>query len=246
MIGKWILIFGVLLVVVGAVVWLIGGIRMVKELVFDAYGTLFDVRSVKGRCEETFPDHGPALTAMWRTKQLEYTWLRSLMGRYEDFWRVTEDSLVFACRSLGLDPSQEKIDHLMRAYLELDPFPDAPAALDALGGLSCSILSNGTARMLDAVVRKAGLEDRFQHVLSVDELRTYKPSPMVYRLAEDRLGLPREQIGFVSSNGWDVAGAKAFGFQAYWLNRNNMPAEVLGVEPDRIVRSAMELTTVVA
>ena len=219
---------------------------MVKALVFDAYGTLFDVRSVGGRCEEAFPGHGPALTALWRTKQLEYTWLRSLMGRYEDFWRVTENGLMFACHSLGLVPSQEKIDHLMRAYLALDPFPDVPAALDALGGLPCSILSNGTPGMLDAVVRHASLEDRFEHVLSVDELRTYKPNPVVYRLAEDRLGIPREQIGFVSSNGWDVAGAKAFGFQAYWLNRNNLPVEVLGVVPDRIVRSAMELTSVVA
>ncbi len=167
------------------------------------------------------------------------------MGRYEDFWRITEDGLVIACRSLGLAPSQEQIDHLMRAYLALDPFPDVPAALDALAGLSCSILSNGTPRMLDGVVRNAGLEDRFQHVLSVDELRTYKPGPVVYRLAEDRLGLPREQIGFVSSNGWDVAGAKAFGFQAFWLNRNNSPVEVLGVVPDRIVRSAVELASFV-
>ena len=219
---------------------------MVKAIVFDAYGTLFDVRSVGGRCEELFPGHGPALTALWRTKQLEYTWLRSLMGRYEDFWRVTENGLMFACQSLGLVPSQEKIDHLMRAYLALDPFPDVPAALDALGGLPCSILSNGTPTMLSGVVRHAGLEDRFEHVLSVDELRTYKPSPVVYQLAETRLGLPREQIGFVSSNGWDVAGAKAFGFQAFWLNRNNSPVEVLGVVPDRIVRSAMELTSVVA
>jgi len=219
---------------------------MVKALVFDAYGTLFDVRSVENQCEEAFPGHGPALTALWRTKQLEYTWLRSLMGRYEDFWRITENGLMFACQSLGLAPSQEKIDHLMRAYLALDPFPDVPAALDALGGLPCSILSNGTPTMLSGVVRHARLEDRFQHVLSVDELRTYKPSPVVYQLAETRLGLGREQIGFVSSNGWDVAGAKAFGFRAFWLNRNNLPVEVLGVVPDRIVRSAMELTKVVA
>ena len=219
---------------------------MVKALVFDAYGTLFDVRSVGGRCEETFPGHGPALTALWRTKQLEYTWLRSLMGRYEDFWRITEDGLVFACRSLGLAPSQEEIDHLMRAYLALDPFSDVPAALDALGGLPCSILSNGTPTMLSGVVRHAGLADRFEHVLSVDELRTYKPNPVVYRLAEDRLGFPREQIGFVSSNCWDVAGAKTFGFHAFWLNRDNSPVEVLGVVPDRIVRSAAELTSVVA
>jgi 2-haloacid dehalogenase len=168
------------------------------------------------------------------------------MGRYEDFWQITADAVLFACRSLGLVPSQEKIDNLMQAHLTLAPFPDVPAALEALGGLPCSILSNGTPRMLDSVVRNAGLEGRFQHILSVDELRAYKPCPVVYQLAETRLGIGRGQIGFVSSNAWDVAGAKAFGFHAYWLNRNDQPAEVLGVMPDRIVRSALELLAVVA
>lgn len=129
--------------------------------------------------------------------------------------------------------------------MTLDPFPEIPAALDALGSLPCSILSNGTQKMLDAVVRNTGLEGHFQHNLSVDELRTYKPSPIVYQLAENRLAVQREDIGFVSSNGWDVAGAKAFGFQVYWLNRQDAPTEVLGVEPDRIVHSAMELASVV-
>ncbi len=219
---------------------------MVKALVFDAYGTLFDVRSVLSRCEEVFPGHGSDLTGLWRTKQLEYTWLRSLMGKYEDFWQVTQDGLVFACRSLGLAPSQDQIDHLMQAYLTLNPFPEIPAALEALGEVPCSILSNGTPTMLDSVVRNAGLEGRFQHILSVDEIRTYKPNPSVYQLAETHLGIQREEIGFVSSNAWDVAGGKAFGFQAYWLNRQNAPADVLGVEPDRIIHSAVELTSVVA
>jgi 2-haloacid dehalogenase len=220
--------------------------KMVKALVFDAYGTLFDVRSVLSRCEEVFPGHGSNLTGLWRTKQLEYTWLRTLMGRYEDFWQITQDGLVFACRSFGLAPTPGQIEYLMQAYLTLSPFPEIAAALDALCSVPCSILSNGTPTMLDSVVRNAGLESRFQHILSVDEIRTYKPSPVVYQLAETHLGIRREEIGFVSSNGWDVAGGKAFGFKAYWLNRQNAPAEVLGVQPDRIIQSGMELTAVVA
>jgi 2-haloacid dehalogenase len=219
---------------------------MIKALVFDAYGTLFDVRSVLGRCEEVFPGHGSDLTTLWRSKQLQYTWLRSLMARYEDFWQITQDGLVFACRSLGLAPSQEQIDYLMQAYLTLSPFPEIAAALDALSGIPCSILSNGTPTMLQSAVGNAGLEGKFQHILSVDEVRVYKPSPAVYQLAETHLGIPRNQIGFVSSNCWDVAGAKAFGFQAYWLNRKNEPLEVLGFQPDGIIRTATELIGVVA
>ena len=217
---------------------------MVKALVFDAYGTLFDVRSVQKRCEEVFPGHGSDLTGLWRSKQLEYTWLRSLMNRYEDFWEVTRDGLVFACRSLGLAASQDQIDHVMQAYLKLAPFPEVPAALEALSPVPCAILSNGSPKMLESAVRNAGLEARFRHVLSVDEVRTYKPSPVVYQLAEKHLGIPREEIGFVSSNCWDIAGSKAFGFQAYWLNRQNAPLEVLGLQPDKILRSAAELTAV--
>jgi 2-haloacid dehalogenase len=217
---------------------------MIKALVFDAYGTLFDVRSVSSRCEEVFPGHGSHLTTLWRTKQLEYTWLRSLMGKYEDFWQITQDGLVFACHSLGLVPTHDQIDHLMQAYLTLSPFPEIAAALEALSIVPCSILSNGSPKMLNGVVRNAGLAWRFQHILSVDEVRTYKPHPTVYQLAEVHCGIRRDKIGFVSSNGWDVAGGKAFGFQAIWLNRQNAPAEELGVQPDRIIDSAVELTSV--
>ena len=214
---------------------------MLKALVFDAYGTLFDVHSVFGRCEEVFPGRGSDLTTIWRSKQLQYTWLRSLMGRYEDFWQITQDGLVFACRSLGLDASQEQIDFLMQAYLSLSPFPEVTVALDALSGIACSILSNGTPAMLESAVRNAGLAGRFEHILSVDEVRVYKPSPIVYELAEKHLGIQRSQIGFVSSNCWDVAGAKAFGLEVYWLNRKDEPLEVLGFEPDRIIHTASEL-----
>jgi 2-haloacid dehalogenase len=219
---------------------------MVQALVFDAYGTLFDVRSVLSRCEEVFPGHGSELTGLWRAKQLEYTWLRSLMGRYVDFWQVTQDGLVFACRSLDLAPKQDQIDHLMEAYLTLSPFPEIATALEALSTVPLAILSNGSPRMLDRVVQNAGLQGQLQHILSADEVQTYKPSPAVYGLVETHLGIRREQIGFVSSNCWDVTGAKAFGFQAYWLNRQNAPLEVLGFPPDRILHSAMELAAAVA
>ena len=145
------------------------------------------------------------------------------MGRYEDFWQITQDGLVFACRSLGLAPKHDQIEHLMQAYLTLSPFPEIAAAMEALGGVPRSILSNGTPKMLDSVVRNATMEGRFQHVLSVDQVRIYKPHPTVYQLAENRLGIRREEIGFVSSNGWDVAGGKTFGFQAFWINRQNAP-----------------------
>jgi 2-haloacid dehalogenase len=168
------------------------------------------------------------------------------MGKYEDFWQITQDGLVFACRSLGLTPTHNQIECLSQAYLTLNPFPEIPAALEALGGVPCSILSNGTLAMLRSAVQNAGLEGRFQHILSVDEVRTYKPHPSVYQLSETCLGIRREEIGFVSSNGWDVAGGKTFGFQAYWLNRQNVSTEILGVQPDRIIHSALELTSVVA
>jgi 2-haloacid dehalogenase len=212
-----------------------------KAFVFDAYGTLFDVRSVLARCEEVFAGHGPQLTSLWRSTQLEYTWLRSLMGRYEDFWQVTRDGLVHACRLLGLDCPRDKIEYLMDAYLSLSAFADVPGALDSLGRFPLAILSNGSPAMLQGVVRNAGLAGRFQHVLSVDAVRIYKPSPAVYQLAETYLGVPRGQIGFVSSNCWDIAGAKAFGLKTYWLNRQNAPVDMLGAEPDHIIRTATEL-----
>ena len=167
------------------------------------------------------------------------------MGRYEDFWQVTQDGLVFACRSLGLAPSQDQIEHLMQAYLTLSTFPEIAAALQALATVPCSILSNGSPKMLESVVRNADLEGRFQLTLSVDKVRTYKPSLVVYQLAETHLGIRREEIGFVSSNFWDVAGGKAFGFHAYWLNRQNAPLEVLAFRPDGIIHSAMELASTV-
>ena len=202
---------------------------MPRGYVFDAYGTLFDTASIAA---------DPALLALWRRKQLEYTWLRSLMGRWEDFWKVTEDALRYAARSLGKDVP---IDDLMKAYLTLAPFPEVPAALDRLKGRPLAILSNGTRAMLDAALTSSGLSGRFAQVLSVDAVRIYKPSLRVYALATDALGLKAEEILFVSSNAWDVAGAKAFGYRVCWCNRLKAPMDELGVQPDLVVQRLDQL-----
>ncbi len=213
----------------------------VKAYVFDAYGTLFDVHSVMDPCEELFPGHGIQLTILWRTKQLEYTWLRTLMGQYEDFGRITRDALVFACGTLGLSHTHAQIDRLMHAYQTLRPFADTAVALDDLAGTPCAILSNGSPEMLRRAVVSAGFESKLRLVLSADAVKVYKPHPAVYQLAVSGLEVEPNEIVFVSANGWDVAGAKAFGFQTCWLNRSGAPAEVLGVSPDRIIKTALEL-----
>jgi 2-haloacid dehalogenase len=212
-------------------------------LVFDAYGTLFDVHSVVALCDELWPGRGAQLSQLWRAKQLEYTWLRSLMGRYEDFAQVTEAGLRYACAALALPYDDRKRDRLMAAYLRLATFPEVPETLRTLRGrgIGLAVLSNGAPAMLRDVVANSGLAGLIPVVLSVDELKIYKPAPQVYRLAVDRLGVPAEAIGFVSSNGWDAAGAKAFGFRTFWVNRAGAPADGLGAPPDHEVRSLAEL-----
>ena len=221
-----------------------------RALVFDAYGTLFNVHSVIASCEVLFPGKGIALSQLWRTKQLEYSWLRSLMGRYVDFNQVTRESLQYACESLGLSYSQSVLATLDNAYRTLALFDDTRGALQQLRrqqpAPKLAILSNGAADMLDAVVSHNGLSELLDAVISVDEVKIFKPDPRVYQLACDRLGLNRDQIGFVSSNGWDAAGAKAFGFTTFWVNRAASPVEALGVIPDRTLKSLAELPALLA
>ena len=202
-----------------------------RAFVFDAYGTLFDVHSVV-EAGRTLTGDPQALSTLWRQKQLEYTWLGTLMGRYEDFWAVTEAALRFALERLGIAAGDESIRRLMEAYLSLATFPEVKGALAAMAGTPLGILSNGSPRMLEAAVRSSGLEGTFRHVLSVDSVRAYKPSPAVYELGTRAFGLPAADILFVSSNGWDVAGAKAFGYRTCWCNRLAAPVEKLGVSPD--------------
>ncbi len=217
------------------------GQKAPTALVFDAYGTLFDVYSVMAALEERFPGHGSAISKEWRSRQLEYTWLRSLMGRYEDFWVITEAALVATCNEMKLHLDARVRSGLMEAYLRLDLFPEVKRALETLAGWPLAILSNGTPRMLQSVVDAAGLQGVFSHVISVDEVKTYKPSPAAYQLAVTQMGLDKASIGFVSSNYWDVAGAKCFGFKGYWVNRSGAVRDELGVTPDATLKSLSDM-----
>jgi 2-haloacid dehalogenase len=215
----------------------------VAALVFDANGTLFDVHSVAKRAEALFPGRGSALSAAWRARQLEYSWLRTLMDRYEDFDRVTRASLDWALESLGLEADEGGRRSLIDEYRRLATFPEVPAALESLAATRpLAILSNGHPAMLEAVVDHNGLRGRFRGgILSVHAARRFKPDPAVYRIAEEALGVPRALVGFVSSNGWDAAGAKSFGFRAFWVNRGRAPVERLGVRPDAILEDLAQL-----
>ena len=215
----------------------------IDALVFDAYGTLFDVHSVVDEAERLVPGHGAVLSQLWRTKQLEYTWLQSLMATdpREDFAALTAHALDYALEALATPLSAGDRRRLRDAYLTLGTFPDVRDALDALAPRPRWILSNGTLAMLEPLVRHNGLERHLDGVLSVDAAGIYKPSPRVYRLALDRLQLPAARIGFVSSNGWDAIGAKAFGFTAFWINRAGAPVDRHGPPPDRIMSTLSEL-----
>jgi len=209
-------------------------LSLIRGYVFDAYGTLFDVHSVVEAGREITGDP-VALSTLWRQKQLEYTWLRALMGTYADFWAVTEAALRYSIRRLGLSANDTQVRRLMDAYLSLACFPEVKTALGRLAGRPRAILSNGSPAMLAAAVAASGLGPMLDHVISVDRVKTYKPSPRVYALGPETLGVPAGELLFVSSNGWDVAGAKAFGYQVAWCNRTGAPEEELGVRPDLIV-----------
>jgi 2-haloacid dehalogenase len=213
----------------------------VEAMVFDAYGTLFDVHSVARRCEAFWPGKGAALSAAWRSKQLEYTWLRSLMGRYRPFSGVTRDALAHACDAMNLELGVARMEALMGEYLMLDPYPDVRPSLKRLGEKKLAILSNGSPDMLDPLVSNQGLAAAFSAVLSVDEVEIFKPAPQVYALAVSRLGVAKENIAFVSSNCWDAMGAKSFGFRVYWINRGGAPADRLGFAPDETIGSLGDL-----
>ena len=210
-----------------------------RAFVFDAYGTLFDVHSLVTLAEELAPGQGAVLSQLWRTKQLEYTWLGSLMLSpsfpRQDFAAVTARALDYAAAQLVVPMSGADRQRLLDAYLALAPFPEAVEALTALAPRPRWILSNGTLAMLEPLVRESALAPCIDGILSVDAAGIFKPAPAVYQLAVDRLRLPPADIGFVSSNGWDATGAKAFGFTTFWINRYGLPIERHGPEPDFVV-----------
>ncbi len=214
----------------------------IKACVFDAYGTLFDVNAATERCRGAIGDKADELARLWRSKQLEYTWQRSLRGDYEDFWHVTGDALDYSMATLGLDDPALRA-RLMEVYFILDAYPDVAGVLGRLkaAGQRTAILSNGSPSMLIAAVRNADLDNVIDRQLSVDRLRIYKPHPSAYQLAVDELGAPVETIAFMSSNAWDASAAAAFGMQVVWINRFGARPEVLPGEIRAEIRSLEEL-----
>ena len=215
-------------------------------LVFDAYGTLFDVHSVGQRCESFWPGAGAKVSQLWRSKQLEWTWQRSLMRRYVPFSRVTRDALGYACAALGLALEEDRADALMQEYLRLALYPDVSGALDLLrrADYRLAILTNGSPDMIEPLVERSGLA--FDAVLSVDAQKIFKPAPQVYAFAAQQLGADAGSIGFVSSNCWDALGAKAYGFRVWWINRAGAPLDRLDLRPDGMLRGLGDLPAALA
>ena len=242
----------------------------IKAVVFDAYGTLYDIQSVATVTEQAFPGYGDIITQIWRIKQLEYTWFRSLMQRYEDFSVVTRDSLAYTLRVLGHAPDAAAFDRIMDKYLHLDLYPDALSTLTALKGRKLAILSNGSSDMLNALVKNSGLGRVLDATISVDQKRIFKPAPDAYTLIESNLGVRPAEVLFVSSNPWDACGAKAFGLNVAWIERVTPQAmadaciksdvvppltmfktlrtqmDELGVTPDHRIRALSELPDILA
>ncbi len=219
----------------------------VQVCAFDAYGTLFDVHAAAAECRDALGDAADRLSQLWRQKQLEYTWLRSLMGDYVDFWHVTGEALDYAMAAVGLrdDPLRAR---LMEIYLRLGAYPEVAASLAALkdGKLRTAILSNGSMPMLISAVRNAELDDDLDKILSADAVRIYKPHASVYQLVPDAFKVPNEAVCFLSSNAWDVAGAAHFGFRAVWVNRFGMTAEQLPAKPVHVIGRLDDLPPLLA
>jgi 2-haloacid dehalogenase len=243
---------------------------MIKAVVFDAYGTLYDIQSVAAVTEEAFPGYGDIITQIWRIKQLEYTWLRSLMMRYEDFSTITRDSLTYTLRVLGLEHDSGVFERIMDKYLHLELYQDAMSALGAMRNRKLAILSNGSSAMLEALVRNSGLNRVLDATISVDTRKMFKPAPDAYSLIEAVIGVAPAEVLFISSNPWDVCGAKAFGLNVAWIERV-MPEAIalacvnselvspltmfkairtqmdeLGLEPDYRIHALTELPALVA
>jgi 2-haloacid dehalogenase len=215
----------------------------VQAIIFDAYGTLFDVYSIGALAERLFPGKGAAVAELWRDKQIEYTRLRTLSNTYKPFWEVTQDALVFTCRKFGLELTLDAQTQIMGQYARLEAFPENLAVLKSLKakGLKLAILSNGNPEMLDAVVLAAGMSELFTQVLSVHTVKKFKTAPEAYQLGSDTLSVLAKDTLFVSSNCWDICGAAWFGYKTFWVNRSNAPLEELGITPHAEGRTLEDL-----
>ncbi|ANU10895.1 haloacid dehalogenase, type II [Planococcus antarcticus DSM 14505] len=208
--------------------------KPIKTFLFDVYGTLFDVTAIKNECEELYPGYGETISQTWRTKQVEYFMLRQLMGNYATLYSITHQALKYALKENDLK-SNEQIEHqLLKAYLHLPLYDEVEKVLTELKDQKLVVFSNGSHDMLDPLIENAGLKDLFSEVLSIDEIKEFKPVPASYQYVVEKLKLENQEVLFMSSNGWDISGAKNFGFQTAWINRKNLPVEELELEPDYI------------
>ena len=214
----------------------------IKAIAFDAF-PIFDPRPIFALVETLFPGNGKGLSKSWRIRQFQYQWLRALSGQYVDFWQATEEGLLFAVKQHKLEMSDEKREQLMNAYLNLKPWPDVVPSLKSLkdSNIRLAFLSNMTPKMLNTNMRNSGLDEYFEHVISTDSAKTYKPDPRAYQLGVDTLKLKREEIAFAAFAGWDVAGAKWFGYPTFWVNRAGFPNEELSVKADGTGKSLNQL-----
>ena len=213
-----------------------------KAVAFDGF-PIIDPRPVFAKLEEMFPENGSDLGNIWRTRQFEYTWLRTLGGRYVDFWQVSEEALVFAAKARGVDLSVARRDQLMQSWLTLKAWPDVAPALQQLknAGIRMAFLSNLTEKMLDAAVKNSGLEGYFEQHLSTDRVKAFKPASTAYQMGVDAFKLEKAEIAFAAFAGWDASGAKWFGYPTFWVNRLNAPVEELGVVPDGVSSGLSDL-----
>jgi len=208
--------------------------KPIKAFVFDVYGTLFDVTAIKNECEELYAGHGETISQTWRTKQVEYFMLRQLMGNYDTLYSITHQALKYALKENELKSTEQIEQQLLEAYLHLPLYEEVEKVLTELKDQKLVVFSNGSHDMLDPLIENAGLKDLFSEVLSIDEIKEFKPVPASYQYAVEKLKLENQEVLFMSSNGWDISGAKSFGFQTAWINRKNLPVEELGLEPDDI------------
>lgn len=206
----------------------------IQAFAFDVYGTLFDVHSVKAACDEQFPGKGEQISQMWRTKQLEYFFIRQISNCYEDFSVVTRDALRYALAAADVTASNDVEDMLIATYAKLSPYEEVEDVLKQLQDKQTVVLSNGTADMLEQLIANASFTELFNELVSIDGVKQYKPSPAAYMHWFKTTDLKRDEVLFMSSNGWDIIGAKNFGFQTAWINRDGKPIEAMDVQPDAV------------
>ncbi|MDT8066648.1 MAG: haloacid dehalogenase type II [Terriglobia bacterium] len=220
--------------------------RKVRAIAFDAF-VIFDPRPIAKRVEEVFPGRGPQLTVQWRSRQFEYTWLRTSGAQYKDFWHVTDDALTQVTESMGVELDSNEREYLMSAYLELPIWPEVPAVLEKVRHrrIRMAFLSNFTAEMMRTNLRRAGLSEYFEDLLTTDRVKSFKPSPRAYQMGLDHFGLARNEVLFAAFAGWDAVGAKWFGYPTAWVNRAKMPPERLDLTPDFTLADMDELSEVI-